>query len=84
MKAWLTAYAISRGVELVECKPYPYTKERVTVNSRPFETFIFGKDIYGSRAEAIVAAKLMRDKRLAALRKQIAKLKKMTFENTPE
>lgn len=87
MKVWITKYALSSGIE---CHSNARIwKERVV---QVFETkymngscLFHNNEWWESRSEAITQAEVMRDKKIASLKKQIAKLEAMDFEkSTPK
>lgn len=45
-----------------------------------YQSLLLGRDAHYTEADAMQAAARMRDKRLASLRKQVAKLEAMTFK----
>ena len=80
-KLWLSKYALSRGINeqmaetgLIEGK---YVRVRVCGY---WVLYTLGRDIHATRAEAVKAAETARIIKIASLRKQIAKLEKLTFE----
>lgn len=80
MKFFITKYALSSGITAAECEVigrYAYTVERYR------QQFIVGRDAFEHEADAIAAANAARTKKITSLKKQIAKLEKMTFEVRP-
>jgi hypothetical protein len=77
-KVWLSKYALSGGIseyqaEIRDGKAYP---------GKPFMSFTafqLGKDAHETKEGAIAAAEAARKKKVAALKKQIAKLEVMEF-----
>lgn len=75
---WLSKYALSSGIaeyqaEIRDGKAYP---------GKPFmsyTSFQMGKDAHDTREAAVVAVEAMRRKKVAALKKQIAKLEAAAF-----
>ena len=83
-KMWLSKYALSRGINeqmaetgLIEGKKWKYVRVRVCGY---WVLYTLGRDIHATRAEAVKAAETARIIKIASLRKQIAKLEKLTFE----
>lgn len=78
VKVWLSKYAITAGIqeweaEIIDGIAYP---------GQPFMSFVgfkLGKHAHLSREEAVAATELARKKKIASLKKQIAKLEALTF-----
>lgn len=78
VKVWLSKYALTANIqeceaEIIDGAAYP---------GHPFMSFVgfqLGKHAHLSREEAVAAAELARKKKIAALKKQIAKLESLTF-----
>lgn len=81
MKAYITKYALSKGIFEIEAERSSIP-DLIRTNSRGFfETFQReGINWHLSKDGAIEQAKRMRDNRIKALNKQIQKLNKLTFE----
>jgi len=75
---WLSKYALSGGIaeyqaEIRDGRAYP---------GKPFMSFTsfqLGREAHETKEAAIAAAEEARKKKIAALKKQIAKLEAMTF-----
>lgn len=77
-KVWISKYALTGGItehmaEIKNGAAYPGAP------FMSFTSFTLGKEAHLTREEAIKAAEVMRKKKLAALKKQIAKLETMEF-----
>jgi hypothetical protein len=75
---WITKYALTTGIKLA-------TAETIACDGWTYIPWSNGR--YYSKAdyslnpeEAIARARLMRDRKIASLKKQITKLEQMTFE----
>lgn len=80
MKIWISRYALSDGITEHECDP-PNERGQVFPGT-PFASyygFTLGKDAHASKEDAVKAAESQRKKKIASLRKQLAKLEAMTF-----
>lgn len=79
MKYFTTRYTLSSGKieeeELVTPTPDGYLFKPDSV----WGTFKLGRDAFADRSDAVKAAEVARAKKIASLKKQIAKLEKMTF-----
>ena len=72
---WVTLYALSSGIRKGVAEPRgQYWKIR---GDHAFYTL--GKDAFETEAEAIADAGKRRDKKIASLKKQLAKLESLTF-----
>ena len=76
MKAYITKYALTKGIIEIE---NPEFYENYIVISH-IEPIINPVDWFRTKQEAIHRAEEMRVKKIASLRKQIAKLESMKFE----
>lgn len=78
MIVWISKYALSDGITKHDAKisgPYAYP-------GAPFvscASFLLGKDAHDTEEGAIRAAEAIRVKKIAELKKQIAKLESMRF-----
>lgn len=75
---WISKYALSSGIaehkaEIRDGKAYPGAP------FMSFTSFTLGKDAHETREAAIATAKISCKKKVAALKKQIAKLEATTF-----
>ena len=71
---FLAKYALSQGIQVV--KGPPSTDGYVSLLIGFFK---LGRDIFETRAEAVVAAKALQAKKIASLQKQLAAVENMTF-----
>lgn len=81
-KYFLTKYALSKGIEELSCvSTHPGANGRIDVHLYGYSWFWFtvGKDAHETEAAAKAAAESMRLKKIASLKKQIAKLEAMKF-----
>lgn len=74
---WISKYALGDKIRQMECKLRPDGTAFTTDGA--FLYFTLGRDAHRTREEAVAAAKKLREKRIASLRKQIAKLEKLEF-----
>ena len=79
--AWITKYALTDGIE--KCTAIPAYSEGSIIRTDTIG-FIMAPNWYLARAEAINRAIKMRDAKIASHKRLIAKLEKMTFDDTPE
>lgn len=83
MKAYITKHALTKGVQEVECEHSRKIAGMIEVED---ELSINRTALYHSgewwtnRAEALMYAERMRQKKLASLQRQIRKLEAMKFE----
>lgn len=79
MKVFVTKYALTTGIEVKEVDhptpdlPYVNTKEYY------FQQFILGKNAFHTYADAVIAARGMRNKKQASLQKQLNKVRGLIF-----
>lgn len=80
-KLWCSKYALARGIEEViatsESKKYR-NGVYITIE-KSLGLFYVGEDVHDLREDAVAKAETARIKKIASLRKQIAKLEKMVF-----
>ena len=78
MKLWITKYALTDGIVEAETDDEPDENGLMRV-PKYLEYMRLGKDCHASGEAATADAIGMRDRKLASLEKQIARLKKLTF-----
>lgn len=79
MIVWISKYALSSGITKHEAK----IERGYAYPGAPFmsyASFKLGTEAHDTVEGAIAAAEAMRIKKIASLKKQIAKLEKMSFE----
>ena len=76
---WLAKYALNGGVkEIVHTGRASAGGHIYPQGTR--HSYKIGKDVFESRGAAVAAAETMRLKKIASLKKQLAKLEKLKFE----
>ena len=79
MKVWITKYALFSGIREIEAED----RGRGLISDAPmnprFISHYSGREWHCTEAAAKVRAEEMRVAKIASLRKQIAKLEKLTF-----
>lgn len=78
MKVYVTKYALTQGIFVIECKEVD-TKTVQDLDSR-FPQFFYKPHWHMTREGAIRQAEKMRQKRIESLQKQLAYLETLTFE----
>jgi hypothetical protein len=79
--AYVTAYALTMGIQKVEALHCVSTDENMIVY--PFDvghSFAHDNEWHFTAEEAVARAEEMREKKIASLKKQIAKLEKLEFK----
>lgn len=76
---YLSKYALTDGIKKVEVDVSPCVDGFVYIKGH-WRVYKLGGDIHKTEAEALAAAEAMRVKKIASLKKQIAKLEAVTFE----
>lgn len=80
IKAWVTRYALTTGVELVDAEVcHDINSRMISYNNEHGLQHAHGDDWHRTRKAALAQADKMRKARIASLRKSIAKLEAMTF-----
>ena len=77
VKAWVTKYALSSGIEFVNGEVNHNVSSSML--SYGVRCVAHGKDWHRTPEAALARAEEMRTAKIASLKKQIAKLEKMTF-----
>ena len=72
---WVTLYALSRGIR----KGRAVMRGSYWKIDGDYALYALGKDAFDSEADAIADAERRRVKKIAALKKQLAKLESLTF-----
>lgn len=75
-KMWITSYALTAGIEVREGR---VSDGFFHPEGRTFSYFRVGRDAHPTMEEAVKAAELARQKKIASLKKQLAKLEKLNF-----
>jgi hypothetical protein len=77
-KVWISKYALTGGIteHMAEIRNGDAFPGAPFMN---FMSFAIGKDAHLTRDGAVVAAEAMRKKKLAAMKKKMAKIEAMTF-----
>lgn len=78
MKAWITKYALTKGILEKEVRDCGDGMAEESENH--FPTYYHGTDWHKDKQSAIAKAEEMRKKKIASLKKQIEKLEKMNFD----
>jgi hypothetical protein len=78
---FVTKYALTDGIQSLEME-VPNDGEIYVYDRRPgsWRQFTLGRNCFTDSASATVAASKQRDKKIASLKKQIAKLENLSFE----
>lgn len=79
MKVWISKYALSDGIIEDEAERADWD-ERYVLRPGFMNSLRLGGAAHETREAAVKAAKQMRIKKIASLKKQIAKLEAMKFE----
>lgn len=82
MRVFVTKYALSMGdIEDIEVRqPLANSPDYVSRADGTYRGHRLGIDAFERREDAVVAANTARDKKIASLKKQIAKLEALRFE----
>lgn len=91
MKCFITKYTLTSGIiEVKDCEPQSYEPSSPSDSKYVYggsgfsrQQFVVGRDAFEHEADAIAAVNTAVTKKIASLKKQIAKLEKMTFEVKP-
>lgn len=86
MKVYITKYALTSGIDEVECSQFNMNSGTIhyKLPGSHFTQYAHGKDWRGTMAEAEIRAEEMRVKKIASLKKSIAKLEKLNFTEVTE
>lgn len=76
---YLTKYALGGGIKAVPGKPSMIDPRYIDLDGYG-AYYLLGSGVFETEAEAIANAEARRIKKIASLKKQIAKLEKMKFE----
>lgn len=76
---YVTKYALTKGIEKCEASAIPSSDRYLRAKGYSCTFLKKGKDVFETPEEAVAYAMSARDRKIASLRKQIAKLEKMTF-----
>lgn len=82
MKVYTTKYALTTGIDVKEVESGGNDRKYVYTKGNPaygFQQFVMGKTAFLTYTEAATAAREMRDKKVASLKKQLAKVSGLIF-----
>jgi hypothetical protein len=84
MKVWITKYALTVGIteeDAERCDTRP-GMIKLTAEKHKWQPYVYGEgvDWHTTRESAVKRAEQMRQKKIASLRKHLAKLEAMRFE----
>ena len=77
---WITKYALTVGIECVQahvCKDV--STSMIVYTNGTYSNYAHGKDWHRTKDEAIYRAEMMKEAKIASLKKKIANLEKMQF-----
>ena len=77
MKAYITKYALTKGI--IEKEVSVLSLHMVRVTDNPYEEYYHGSEWHETLDQARTTACRMRDEKIASMRKKLAKLEKMIF-----
>lgn len=87
MKVWITKYALTEGIMERDVESDPQFPSMVTLpgNGGSFRQSFHGegKDWHRSRDAAVIRAENMRHDKIRSIKKQIARLERLTFGVSP-
>jgi len=76
MKAYITKYALTDGVELKEGE---IIEDYFKLSEKTYSPLVFKNDFHGTAGGAILRCEEMRTAKIKSLKKQIAKLEALDF-----
>ncbi|MGO4561008.1 hypothetical protein [Rhizobiales bacterium 3FA27D7] len=79
MKVYISKYALSTGITEIEGEISSSYPEYVYASAPYRQHFKLGIDAHHSREDAVFAANTMRSRRIFSLKKQLARLEKLSF-----
>ncbi len=80
MKVWITKYALTQGVKVVEVRGYGDPATMISLSDGPFTIYYHKPDWHTTREEAIARVAVMVEKKIKSLRKQLKKLETFQIE----
>jgi hypothetical protein len=85
MKVWITKYALTQGIFETDGKRDAYCPSAIIIpacDKLAFTTYFSGRDWHTNKIDAVIRAEEMRKNKIKTLEKQLAVLKKLSFEVT--
>lgn len=84
-KLFLVKYALTAGIEqVVAAENQNEESGYIYLKGRSFYSFLLGRDVFTDLPAAIAAAEAIRDKKIKSFEKQIARLRKLSFNKVPD
>jgi hypothetical protein len=80
MKVYVTQYALTKGIEEFEASQTKDFPQYVTVKRHGWDSYVHKPNWHTDRTEAVMQALAMRIDKIASLKKQLARLEAMTFD----
>lgn len=81
IQAWVTKYALTHGIKRVDARVCSETMIEYKSSEGSFSQYAHGKDWHRDEASALARAEEMRKKKIASLRKSIARFEAMKFND---
>lgn len=78
MKAWITKYALTTGIQEVDGEIFGRKAIRYPCPPRGV-SYAHGTDWHWTHEDALARAELMRDRKILSMKKRIAELERMEF-----
>ena len=79
MKVWITKYALSKGIYSIDAEK-THTVNMIIGKANGYADCYHGDEWHKTSPAAITRAKEMQVKKIASLKKQLKKIKSLTFE----
>lgn len=76
MKVYITKYALTAGIEEAEAE----IEGKMAIVKKKYSAYFHGSEWHLTRSSAIEQAEIMRERKIASLRKSIEKIEAMRFE----
>jgi len=80
MKMWLTKYALTSGIKEVDTEDALLDDPELVCAVDGYTVYTVGKDMFKTKAKALVRAEGMRIRKISSLHRQLAKMEDLTFE----
>ena len=81
MKVWITKYALTSGIFEVDAETCTSPSLIAVRTPGELTAYFHNNDWHKSKEDAIARAEAMRTKKIASIRKSIAKLEEMSFDS---
>jgi len=80
MKVWITKYALTSGIVEMEAERCGSTEKMIAVKGESYPQYFHGQDWHENKESALLRAEVMRQKKIASLKKSMKAMEALRFQ----